>query len=659
MNGPGTFNKYPALFSPIKIGGLELKNRIVMPPITTNFPDKGFVTDRLISYYARRAEGGAGLIIIEDAIIDPPRGCYHYEDIHIDNDVYLPGLRALASAVKSAGASVAANLSHGGRKSGVVEDGQLIRSHGTIPVAPSAIADPFPGYIVPSELTIDEIEELEEKFVSAAARACEAGFDVISLHAAHMYLIDQFLSPISNHRDDLYGGDLDGRMRFLLEIIAKVRARAGSVPLMVRIDGQQYMPGGITVEEASEIARRLEAAGVDCLSVSIDPTGLGFLPLDPSVPQAASSWRGPWAAMVHLAEAVKRAVSIPMMTANRIVTPALAEEILVHGKADLIGIGRGLIADPDWPAKALEGRETSIRHCIGCLRCLDVTRDREALRCTVNPAAGRENDSQINPSSRRRKVFVAGAGPAGMEAARVAASRGHEVRLFEKDTLGGQLKLASIPPGKKDLGLLLDYEMGQLACLGVNIEMHELTAETIVQGRPDAVVVAVGSLSGRLMVPGSESGNVFDIRQVLKGEVEPGKRVVIIGGDQAGAETAEYLAQKGRIVTIVHEGRQIAGDMSGVCRLELLERLRRLGVRTMVKTKVNMVSPEGVIVETRGERRTLSADTVVTALPPEPEGALAGQLRGMNVKVHVIGDCSKIAGLAGAIEDGFRAGLKV
>ena len=414
--------KYSKLFEPLKIGSLLIANRIVMPPMTTNYAKNGEVTDTMIEYYAARARGGTGLLVIEDAIIDSPVGNHHYDCLLIDKESCIGGLKRLVKAVHEGGAKVIQNINHGGRRAGRVENGQLLVTRGKIPVAPSPLAHPMTGFVVPRQLTIEEIVDIQNKFAEAARRVREAGFDGLSIHAAHMYLISEFLSPVSNMRTDRYGGSFENRMRFLTEIIEKIKKEVGDdYPIMVRINGREGLEGGITPKDAKEIAVHLEEADIQCISLSC---GAGIPQAERGFPAPIAPGRLPHGLEVHLAATVKQGVKIPVMTANRIVTPQEAEDILVAGKADLIGIGRGLISDPEWPKKAREEREKEIRFCVGCMYCLKTVHESIELRCACNAEVGREASVRLTPAKKRKQVLVVGGGPAGMEAARVRGLAG-------------------------------------------------------------------------------------------------------------------------------------------------------------------------------------------------------------------------------------------
>jgi 2,4-dienoyl-CoA reductase (NADPH2) len=655
--------KFHRLFEPLHVSGLELVNRVAMPPITTNYAKGGFVTDRMVDFYAERARGGAALIIIEDCIVEAPRGRHTASDAFICDDEYIPGLRRIAGVIKEQGARAGIQLNHAGRGAGKLRQGQLVLTGGQIPVAPSPLARSARGYIVPKELTLEEIGKIEDKYAEAAWRAKEAGFQLVSLHCTHGYLIEQFLSPVSNKRRDTYGGDAERRFRFLAEIIQKVKDKVGNdFPLMCRISGEELVEGGLTIEDARQNGKRLEAAGIHCVSVSVSGRGLGSGPGSMEMPVSSSPMRSRRGTLVYLAAAVKEGVSIPVMTANRIITPDLGEQVLQQGKADIIGIGRGLVADPEWPRKAQEGREIEIRHCISCEQCLPIGPAKEpALACAINPLAGKENRLKITPAKRIKTVFIAGGGPAGLEAGRVAALRGHKVYLYEKDLVGGQLNLACIPPGKGEIKMFVDFEQEQLNRLGVEIRHQELTLEIVRREKPDAVIVATGAYPRSAEFPGSGNKNVVSAWQILSGAVIPGGKVVIIGGRQIGAETAEFLATRGNEVTLVEESNEIARDTAHLPLTHgfLLLSLQLLKVRILTGATVEEITESGVVVKQQGQRLTILYDTVVAALGAKSDRALAGQLEKLGIELYLAGDCAGVGKLSKAVKQGFRAGFAV
>lgn len=648
------------LFEPINIGGMSLKNRLVMAPMTLNLCKDGFVTERMINFFKERAKGGVGLIIVGDGIVDFPIGNNSKEALAIDNDKYIPGLRRLVEAVKAYDVKIVMQLSHAGRRAGRVSKttGRLEVTRGLIPVAPSSIAHPVPGYVVPRELTVEEIEEIIEKFGEAAGRAVEAGFDGVGLHCAHMYLCGQFLSPWANKRTDKYGGDLNGRLRFVIEVVRRMRREIGNRPIICRINGEEP-EGGNTLEDIQGIAQRLEENGVDSISVSVGFGAAikahGFIP-------SVAPMRFPQGCIVHLAENIKRKVSVPIIVANKIRDIDFAEKILQDGKADLIALGRPLIADPELPRKALEGRSEDIIPCTSCCRCIQyVLEKEEPIRCEVNPVAGREGEYIVSLASKRRRVLIIGGGPAGMEAAITLARRGHEVYIVEKGReLGGRMLLAAIPPGKSDIRRLIDYLKTQVSKLNVNVELGvEATPEVIGRIKPDVVVVAVGGKPRIPNIPGINGGNVALAEDILRGSVKAGGSVVVIGGGQVGLEVAEYLAERNRRVTVVEMLEDVGGDLPNVSKLPLLQSLESYGVSILTRTIPQQVTGEGVIVSRRGRSWLIRADTIVLATGFQGDTGLIDELKNMVKEIYVIGDCREPGNILSAIHEGFEAALRI
>ncbi len=650
--------RFKRLFEPLYLDQLKLPNRVGMPPITTNYAQDGFVSDRMIDFYASVARGGAGLIIVEDCIIDSTNGRHTCNDTFICDDKYIPGLRRLAQTIKDKGAVAAVQLSHAGRGVGRLRDGQTLLAEGAVPVAPSPFAPRATGYILPKELTVEEIQEIINRFATAALRAQEAGFELISFHCTHGYLIEQFLSPISNRRSDGYGGDPERRFRFISEIIHRAREKVGNdFPIMCRISGAELTEGGLTVEDCQQNAKRLETAGVNCISVSVT----GRIISGSGVIASSAAMRSQHGTIVHLAASIKRAVSIPVMTADRIITPDLAEKILEEGKADIIGIGRGLVADPEWPFKAREGRLEDIRYCISCESCLPMGAPKELpLACAINPVAGREEEFKITRASEAKKVLIAGGGPAGLEAGRVAALRGHLVYLYEKDKVGGQINLASRLPGKNEMELFINFEREQLSKLGVKIKNRELTSEIVLEEKPDVLIVATGASPVLPQIPGITNNNVISYWQVLGGAAVNDK-VVVIGGSQLGAETAEYLASKGCEVTIVEESDRVAWDIAHLPLTygSLLASLEQLEVKVLSGATVKRIEETGVVVKQTNRVMTVPADMVVVAKRPKSNRALADQLDRLDIPFYLVGDCAGVGRLSKAVKEGFRVALNI
>ena len=637
---------FKKLFEPGRIGRLRLKNRMVMPAMATGFgTEDGYITQQALDYYEERARGGVGLIIVEFTCVDFPRGKALRGQFSADDDRYIPGLQGLVQAIQKHGTKAALQLHHAGNAA------RRALTH-MDPVGPSAIARP--GSESPRELTVDEIQGIVKQFARAAKRARGAGFDGVEIHAAHAYLIAQFLSPAWNRRQDRYGGTLENRARFLLEILQAVREAVGaSYPVWCRINGEESgMPNGFTLDEARKLAKMLEAAGAAAINVSA-----GALALTSSRPYF---FRQGWAA--HLAADIKSAVKIPVLAVGRIGFE-LGEQLLLEDKADFIVMGRALRAEPELPKKLLAGRLEDIRPCIACNDCGEVFRPEGQRLCSLNPALGREREFSIRPAADKKKILVAGGGPAGMEAARVAALRGHEVTLFEKgERLGGQLLLAAVPPFKTEMGNFTRYLITQLKKLGVKIELNrELTKAAAEALAPDIVILATGARPQYLEIAGNEQKNVVTAWDVLSGAANIGENAVVVGGGVVGCEVAEYLAEMGRQVSIVEMLDKIAGDIGPrQGRQILLEKLDEKGVKVFIEMKARQITGDALLVADKyGRQQRIEADTVVLACGSVPDNALYGELSKIKSQIYVAGDCVRPRGLLEAIEEGARIGLEV
>jgi NAD(H)-dependent 7beta-hydroxy-3-oxo-delta4-cholenoic acid oxidoreductase len=598
------------LFSPIRIGDMELKNRIAMAPITTNWaPADGTIPDRIIDYLEARARGGAGLIILETVTVDE-NFPYIINSLGLWSDELIPSFRKLADRLHAHGAKLAPQISHPGPESFSI-------LKGIQPVGPSPTLGKYHGQIC-RELASEEIQQIAEQYGDAARRAREAGCDAMELHAAHRYMLaGSFLSPLRNKRTDAYGGTADGRLKFVLEIMESIRAKAGpDFPVIVRISGDEYLPGGRDLEETQYLAPKLVEAGVDALEISggvqpelfwriIPPTGT---PLGINVAAAA---------------AVKQVVDIPIITVGRIANPRLAEHVLQSGQADMVAMGRALLADPELPNKAAEGRFDDIAPCTGC-----------TCGCV------------------HRQMQVQPGGPGGMEAARVAAIRGHRVTLVEKDaTLGGQLRLACVPPTTQELGLWVRYLSGQLEKAGVEVRMNtEATPALIQEMKPDVVIVASGGEELAPSIPGAEGARVTSAGAVLGGKkaILNGK-VLVIGGGMIGCHVADLLADRGDErsgagveVTIVDMLEDISPDMPALPRMLLMPRLREKGVRAITSAVVKEITEDEVLIEKGGQPEALGRfDHIVTACGTKSVDHLSGEIQDPHPEVYVIGDAKQ------------------
>ncbi|MBU2009307.1 MAG: FAD-dependent oxidoreductase [Chloroflexi bacterium] len=616
-----------ALFEPLPLGGIRLKNRLVMAPMGTNYASTaGEVTERLLDYYEERARGGVGLIIVEAANVAFPLGSTLERQPRADDDGFLPCLEGLARRLHANGVGVLLQLCHGGRVA-------RSRLYGQVPVAPSPLAPP--GGEIPRELTTGEIPEIVALFVRAARRAQRAGFDGVEVHAAHSYLLNQFLSPAANRRPDGYGGDLKGRARLLLEVLRETRREVGrGFVLSCRINGAEFgLTDGITPQDSQDLAPLLEEAGADIIHVS----AFGYN--HPVMRASAPSEPG---FELPLAEGVKKKARVPVIAVGRL-TPAMAEGAIQEGRVDLVAFGRALLADPQAPNKIALGREEDVCPCINCLKCRDGLQAGNPVTCPVNPTLGRERELSLSSARRRKKVLVVGGGVAGMEAARVAALRGHQVWLYEKArSLGGQLRVASKPPEKQDLDGLNVYLQAQIGKLPVRVKRGKAVTPEVVEALgPQAVVLAMGSAPFTPGIPGIEQNRVVLAAEVLRGRAVAGDRVVVIGGEMVGCETADFLAGKGRKVTVVRRGEEFATRISPTNRRALLARLAQKGVELLAGASYQRITPQGLLIRDReGRERLLEADTIVMAAGARPQDdGLAQALEGKVPQLYWVGDC--------------------
>jgi 2-enoate reductase len=648
--------KIQKLFEPGRIGKLQIKNRIAMAPmgiIGLIEPD-GRISQRVIDYYAARAKGGVGLIITGLClpILDIEFGPLKKQGMsfvpRIDGPDVIPMLRQLADSVHKHGAKIAIQLTPG---FGRVFNPHMIALLNLEAVGASAVPNVWDQKVITRELTISEVDAIVESFKTAAEIVKAAGIDAIELHGHEGYLMDQFTTSLWNKRTDKYGGDLDKRLRFSLDIIKNIKSKAGNdFPVIYRYAIKHYLEGGRDVEESLEIARRLERAGVDALHVDAGCYDDWYWP-HPPIYQ-------PPGCMVDMAEIVKKAVKIPIITVGRLGYAELADSVLKAGKADFVALGRAFLADPEWPLKVKEGKQDDICPCIGCHDgCLGRIMTGTSLSCTVNPATGNEKEYTIVLSEKTRTVLVVGGGVAGMEAARVAALRGHKVTLYEKrDKLGGHLIEGSVPEFKRDVRLLNDYYVTQLKKLGVKVELKQaVTPELVSKMKPEVVVVATGSSPLVPDIPGITKEKVVTAIDVLLGRKKAGERVVVAGGGLVGCETAVYLAQKGKRVTVVEALEEIMPDVFEANKQYLYKMLAEDGVSVLTNTNLVRISEHGAVVENKYHRfeAELKADTIILALGLKPETDVLKALQGTVKELYSIGDCERPAKIIDAIWGAF------
>lgn len=634
------------IFSPFTVGGLRLKNRILMAAMGNNFSHpQGTVSDRAIAYYRERAKGGTGLIITEATPVSLS-GRHRGRGLCAYDDSFLPGLRRLAASVHDHGSAIALQLHHAGR----LADPDIT---GSPPLAPSPIPR-APGAPVPKELSQDEIQEIIIQLGQAARRAKEAGFDAVEIHGAHGYLIYQFLSPRTNKREDFYGGNPENRVRFALEVLRQVRKEVGnSFPVLFRLSAREFSENGYSLEESLDWAIELERAGASALHVSGGTTEslTGSARVIPPMVF-------PEAYHVPLAAAIKKKVRIPVIAVGRLGTPAVAERVLDEGQADLIAAGRAFLCDPYWPLKAARGEKDRIRPCVACNHCLWRLFQQEELTCFQNALLGNEEKYRMDPVEKVKKVLIIGGGPGGLEAARVARKRGHQVTLLEKSPrLGGQMLLASIPPHRQTLSKAMDWLTREVDREGVEIKLNiEGNEENIAKENPDVVIVATGA---RPISPDSFSGpKVLTAWEVLGGkEVE--KEALILGGGMVGMETAEFLSQKGCRVIVVEMTERLAADMEGTTRALLLERIALQKISSLLSTEVKDIRDGKVLVSHDGNERWLEAGTIILALGSRANNEILQVLEGKVPQILPIGDCVEPRKAKEAIHEGFAAALQV
>jgi len=639
---------FSPLFEPLAIGSgdrkLVLKNRMVMAPMITRLASgQGEVTPRMVDYYAARAQGGIGTIIVEAMDIEE-RNVFNLLGVY--HDRFINELENLAANIKERGAAAIAQIYHIGLRGGL------------------------PG---PNALTIAGIQRLLELFSQAAERVKKAGFDAVMIHGAHGYLISSFLSPLTNRRQDEYGGSQERRTRFAVEVVKAIRQAVGKdFPIFFRMNGADFLPGGLTIEHAKVTAPLLESAGVDVVSVG---SGVGVVPEEPALGNDQSysylvmpmyfprGWR------VEMGAEIKSRLKIPVSISGRINDPLLARDILAQKKADLIDLGRQMIADPYFPQKMAEGRTEDICRCIACNYCHGKRfRSLKQIRCAVNPLAGREAEGRdIKPALAPRRVMVAGGGIAGLQAAAGLAKRGFRVALFEKGArLGGQLELAALPPGKEELGTLLEFSIRQTEKAGVEVNLNfTVTPEFILAEKPFALIVATG---GRPIYPRSipvdKNIKCLPAWDILSGSPKTlGAKTVILGGGFVAAEIADFICEKGmtKELTIIEMREEIAADLEPISRQNLLQKLADYGVKMVPNFLIRQVQADEVTGEDviSGSVKRIQAETVILALGTESVTFPLEKIKTAGIKTAVIGDARDPRGIAEAMREGYLAGASL
>jgi 2,4-dienoyl-CoA reductase-like NADH-dependent reductase (Old Yellow Enzyme family)/thioredoxin reductase len=701
------------LLSPVRIGALELRNRIAMSAMGMEIVEEdGTVREPVVRYYEERARGGAGLLITENTAAAYPRGANTAREIGVSDDRFLPGLSALADAVHRHGARIAIQLAHHGKvaRHDTREGRELLMPsipRGGMAVPPDlsgeelALMARAAGGAPPKvrEATREDLDQLVEDFADAALRARRAGFDAVELHGAHGYIFSEFLSPAANFREDDYGGPLENRARLLCEVIRACKARTGDdFPVWCKLDATEFgTPGGIVYEDAQRTAELVAAAGADavCVSAYANPMGPGFTE-GPLVHREGG--------YVEYAAGIKARVDVPVIAVGRI-EPEQGDRLVRDGKADVIAMGRKLLADPELPRKLAEGRPEDVRPCIYCYVCVAQPFFDRTVRCAVNPVTAHEHERaelQRSPAPQRRRVLVVGGGPAGMEAARVASLRGHEVVLCEQGPrLGGTLRFAALlyEPNER----LLRWLETQVGKQDIDVRLgREVNSDRVREIAPDVVVAAVGARRVRPAIPGAEQTHVFDggdLRALLTGEgseavdklslagrlalragrltgltsdpgrlrqasrawMPVGERIVIVGGGLVGVEMAEFMADRGRHVVVLEEGPVAGLEMAHPRRWRVLHDLRQAGVRIVTRARPLGIGAKTVRFEVApegggaAEGEEVPADSVILATGLEANPGPVEELRRAGVPVVVVGDADGVSYLEGAIHSAFRA----
>lgn len=645
------------LFESGRIGKTEIRNRLLMAPVTTYSAgfDSG-ITDRIIDYFVARAKGGVGLIIPGAFFFTPECAAPHLFTIH--DDKFIPGLRKLCDAIHEHGAKIAIQLGHPGI--GLPRIWQGYEAPPNIEAVGPSVIPCIPWGTTPRELSKEEIKGIVKAMAEAARRVKESGADAVEVHAAHGYMIGAFFSPFKNRRTDEYGGAIENRARFACECLAQTRQKVGAdFPIIFRFNGSDFLEGGTTLEDTLKMAPLFAEAGADAFDITAGTRETPWW--DDAI------YFRPDGLLVPLAEAIKKVVNIPVITVGKIGDPQFAEKILQEGKADFIAMGRALLADPELPNKAKEGRFDDIRRCIYCNNCRRGLFDREKLKkegrvlsCTVNPELLREREFVLKPAASPKKVMVIGGGLAGMESARVLAQRGHQVSLYERENrLGGQWNIACNQAEKEGFKRALDYILRGLERSGVKIILNrEVTVELVQKEKPDAVVLATGAVPLKINVRGEDGKNVIQAIDVFTGKAQVGENIVVIGARLRGMEVAHMLVQQGKRVSIITMNRlgENGSPLERNAYFELRQKLIEDRVTVYALSPVVEIRENGVYIDCDRELTFVPADTVVLAVGAKSENRLLNYFKGIVPEIYAIGDCVQPRYAKEAINEGAEIG---
>ncbi len=637
------------IFERSQIGNMDLRNRLAMAPMGTNGLtdiDCGYGR-RLIDFYEARAKGGLGMIMTGAAVVNTELegGISHFLP-RLDSPAYMGRLSELADALHYHDCKLVLQLTCGFGRVNFLENNPIQ------PIGPSE----NPCFLDPSvttrPLSVEEIQQYVVSYATAVGMADIAGVDAIGIHGYGGYLVDQFMSSLWNRREDEYGGDLDGRMRFAMELIGASRAAAPNMPLIFKFTPDHYLEGGRTLEEGIEVAKRLEAAGVDALHVDA-----GCYETWNRVIPSMYDQAGP---TLELVKTIKDIVNIPVIGHGKLGDPALAKKVIEEGIADYICLGRPVLADPEWPNKVKSGKAADIKPCISCNdACVGRGYDMKYLGCTVNAQTGMENTYTLTPAQSKKKVLIIGGGPGGMEAARVAAQRGFDVTLWEKaNELGGKLAIASVPSFKGDLVPFFDYMKREMDKPNITIELgKEATPQNIEAFAADEVIIATGSKFSPPPIPGIDGNNVFSSAQLFADKPDTGKHVIVIGAGLCGSEAAAELAvNDGKKVTLVEMADQVVPEGTNLPTMIGIQTLLAQGqVDIRLNTTVVEIKADGIVVEKAGEREMIAGDSVIMATGYVADPSLRNATESRVASCKAIGDCLKPGKFIGAIWGGFNA----
>lgn len=636
---------FPHLFETGAIGACQLKNRIMMPLYPTKYAREGKTNPKMVEFYRARAAGGVALIVMDCPCLDYPRAYKASHQLRIDSADYVAGLQELLDAVKSEGARVFMQLNYP-RERAVEQQVSGAKQKGEMWIAPLA-----------TTMTIAEADELLEIMVRGAVQAREIGYDGVEIQASYGDLISQLLSPLLNTRTDELGGSLENRSHFLIQLIKQVKRRAGkNFPLMVKLVCEEFIDGGLEIEEAKKIAGWVEIAGADAIVANAGNKQTKYRTIQPG--------ESPFAPLADLAAQIKSVVNIPVVAIGKINRPNVAEDIISRGQADFVAMARALVADPDFPRKAQSNRwDEEIRPCVACLEdCVGKGVDGIGRCCTVNPFAGHEFVWKIKPALAKKKVLVIGGGPGGVQAALVASQRGHAVELWEQsEQIGGQIQFAHLAPFKEEMAGILTYLIKCLKKSPVMVRTGQPASHLkIVTANPDVVIVATGSRPGRPPIPGIDADFVTQARDLYLSGPPAGDRIVIIGGGDIGCETADWLAGPNKQISVVEIAPAVLGRMKKIPKERLLQRLSKKGVRLYEETRVISIEEKKVRLKKKDESEfNLDADLVVIGINAQPEDRLFHTLRGKVKEVIAVGDAAAPGNLGAALRNATEVALNI